>query len=104
MPQAPVHPGTGPGLCHSAGHLCTGHGATEDPTLGQPSTAQVNAFFLKYILWLPPLNPLNTYRLALLFLLALPATKVPARRILSGMLGVVHVTNGSLLDPSSRSP
>lgn len=39
----------------------------------------MNAFFLKYILWLPPLNPLNTYRLALLFLLALPATKVAAR-------------------------
>ena len=37
---------------------------------------QVNAFFLKYILWLPPLNPLNTYRLTLLFLLAVPATKV----------------------------
>ncbi|KAK9837431.1 hypothetical protein WJX81_001944 [Elliptochloris bilobata] len=38
-------------------------------------TMEVNAFFLKYILWLPPLNPLNTYRLTLLFLLALPATK-----------------------------
>ena len=37
---------------------------------------QVNAFFLKFILWLPPLNPLNTYRLTLLFLLAVPATKV----------------------------
>jgi phosphatidylserine synthase 2 len=36
---------------------------------------QVNAFFLKYVLWVPPLNPLNTYRLILLFLLALPATK-----------------------------
>ena len=36
----------------------------------------MNAFFLKYVLWLPPLNPLNTYRLMLLFLLALPATKV----------------------------
>lgn len=36
----------------------------------------MNAFFLKYVLWLPPLNPLNTYRLTLLFLLALPATKV----------------------------
>ena len=37
--------------------------------------AQVNAFFLKYLLWIPPLNPLNSYRLLLLFLLALPATK-----------------------------
>jgi phosphatidylserine synthase 2 len=36
---------------------------------------QVNAFFLKYVLWIPPLNPLNTYRLCLLFLSALPATK-----------------------------
>ena len=36
---------------------------------------QVNAFFLKYVLWVPPLNPLNTYRLLLLALLALPATK-----------------------------
>lgn len=36
---------------------------------------QVNAFFLKYVLWIPPLNPLNTYRLLLLFLGALPATK-----------------------------
>ena len=36
---------------------------------------QVNAFFLKYVLWIPPLNPLNTYRLLLLALLALPATK-----------------------------
>lgn len=36
---------------------------------------EVNAFFLKYVLWIPPLNPLNTYRLLLLFLGALPATK-----------------------------
>ena len=35
----------------------------------------MNAFFLKYVLWIPPLNPLNTYRLILLFLGALPATK-----------------------------
>lgn len=34
---------------------------------------EVNAFFLKYVLWIPPRNPLNTYRLVLLFLLALPA-------------------------------
>ena len=36
---------------------------------------QVNAFFLKYILWVPPLNPLNTYRLVLLFALAVPAVR-----------------------------
>ena len=36
---------------------------------------QVNAFFLKFILWVPPLNPLNTYRLVLLFAMALPAVR-----------------------------
>lgn len=36
---------------------------------------EVNAFFLKYVLWIPPRNPLNTFRLALLFLLALPAAR-----------------------------
>lgn len=35
----------------------------------------MNAFFLKYVLWIPPLNPLNTYRLVLLFMAALPAMK-----------------------------
>ena len=42
---------------------------------GHGGARQVNAFFLKYVLWIPPLNPLNSYRLLLLFLLALPATK-----------------------------
>jgi phosphatidylserine synthase 2 len=37
---------------------------------------QVNAFFLKYILWIPPTNPLNTLRLLILFLAALPTAKV----------------------------
>ncbi|KAK9815001.1 hypothetical protein WJX73_004520 [Symbiochloris irregularis] len=37
--------------------------------------AEVNAFFLKFILWVPPLNPLNTYRLVLLFAMALPAVR-----------------------------
>lgn len=36
---------------------------------------EVNAFFLKYILWIPPLNPLNTMRLLVLFLAALPTVK-----------------------------
>jgi phosphatidylserine synthase 2 len=36
----------------------------------------VNAFFLKYILWIPPTNPLNTLRLLILFLAALPTAKV----------------------------
>ena len=36
---------------------------------------EVNAFFLKYILWVPPLNPLNTYRLVLFFLMGIPAVR-----------------------------
>ena len=40
-----------------------------------PAHAQVNAFFLKFILWIPPLNPLNTLRLLVLFLAALPTAK-----------------------------
>ncbi len=35
----------------------------------------MNAFFLKFILWIPPLNPLNTLRLLVLFLAALPTAK-----------------------------
>ena len=38
-------------------------------------TPQVHAFFLKFVLWIPPTNPLNTLRLLILFLSALPATK-----------------------------
>lgn len=37
---------------------------------------EVNAFFLKYILWVPPRNMLNSYRLLILFLGAIPAVKV----------------------------
>lgn len=37
---------------------------------------EVNHFFLKYELWVPPINPLNTIRLSLLFLMALPGMKV----------------------------
>ncbi|EFN55835.1 hypothetical protein CHLNCDRAFT_30982 [Chlorella variabilis] len=36
---------------------------------------EVNHFFLKFVLWVPPINPLNTYRLAILFLFALPGIK-----------------------------
>lgn len=36
---------------------------------------EVNGFFLKYLLWIPPLNPLITYRLCLLFLMAVPAIR-----------------------------
>uniref|UniRef100_A0A061R748 CDP-diacylglycerol--serine O-phosphatidyltransferase n=1 Tax=Tetraselmis sp. GSL018 TaxID=582737 RepID=A0A061R748_9CHLO len=35
---------------------------------------KVVAFFLKYILWIPPTNPLNTIRLIIWFLMCLPAT------------------------------
>ena len=44
-----------------------------------PHCLQVNAFFLKYILWIPPTNPLNTLRLLILFLAALPTAKVRHR-------------------------
>jgi len=37
---------------------------------------EINHFFLKTVLWVPPLNPLNTYRLMILFLFALPGIKV----------------------------
>jgi hypothetical protein len=36
---------------------------------------ELNAFFLKYVLFIPPANPLNAGRLLLWFLLALPATR-----------------------------
>jgi hypothetical protein len=39
---------------------------------------EVNCFFLKFELWVPPINPLNTYRLIILFFMALPALKVCA--------------------------
>lgn len=37
---------------------------------------EVNHFFLKFELWVPPRNPLNTIRLSILFLMALPGIKV----------------------------
>eukprot|EP00877_Chromochloris_zofingiensis_P010041 jgi/Chrzof1/5290/Cz15g21010.t1 len=36
---------------------------------------EVNVFFLKYALWIPPTNPLNTYRLLLWFACALPGVR-----------------------------
>jgi phosphatidylserine synthase 2 len=35
----------------------------------------LNAFFLKYLLWIPPRNPLNTYRLILWFFVGMPAIR-----------------------------
>jgi hypothetical protein len=37
---------------------------------------EVNHFFLKAELWVPPHNPLNTLRLTTLFLIAVPGMKV----------------------------
>jgi len=34
---------------------------------------EMNGFFLKYVLWIPPANPLNTMRLLLFCLLSIPA-------------------------------
>lgn len=36
---------------------------------------ELNCFYLKYLLWVPPEHPLNTYRLILLFFLALPGAR-----------------------------
>lgn len=36
---------------------------------------EVNHFFLKYELWVPPRNPLNTIRLSILFLIAVPGIR-----------------------------
>lgn len=36
---------------------------------------EVNHFFLKYELWVPPTNPLNTIRLSILFLMAIPGIR-----------------------------
>eukprot|EP00890_Picochlorum_soloecismus_P005894 jgi/Picsp_1/6305/NSC_03654-R1_protein len=36
---------------------------------------EVNHFFLKFELWVPPRNPLNTIRLSILFLMAVPGMK-----------------------------
>jgi len=37
---------------------------------------EVNHFFLKYILWVPPSSMLNVYRLSLLALMAVPGLRV----------------------------
>jgi len=34
-----------------------------------------NSFFLKYLFWVPPRNPLNTYRLILWFFIGMPAVR-----------------------------
>lgn len=38
-------------------------------------TFEVHAFFLKFVLWVPPLNPMNTIRLLILLGMGLPATR-----------------------------
>ncbi|RIB12286.1 phosphatidyl serine synthase-domain-containing protein [Gigaspora rosea] len=37
--------------------------------------AELNSFYLKYLLWIPPDNPLNSYRATLLFMGSIPATR-----------------------------
>lgn len=36
---------------------------------------ELNCFYLKYLVWIPPEHPLLTYRLILVFFFALPATR-----------------------------
>jgi phosphatidylserine synthase 2 len=36
-------------------------------------TVEINSFFLKHVLWIPPPNPLNSYRLTFWFLIAIPS-------------------------------
>lgn len=36
---------------------------------------ELNAFYLKYLLWIPPANPLNTYRLLFMFFATIPAVR-----------------------------
>ncbi|KAG2174799.1 hypothetical protein INT43_005861 [Umbelopsis isabellina] len=36
---------------------------------------EINCFYLKYLVWVPPEHPLLTYRLILMFFFALPATR-----------------------------
>jgi phosphatidylserine synthase 2 len=38
-------------------------------------TVELNAFFLKFCLWIPPRNPLNVYRLIIWWLIALPTIR-----------------------------
>lgn len=38
-------------------------------------TVELNAFFLKFCLWIPPRNPLNAYRLIIWWLIALPTIR-----------------------------
>ncbi|CAG8697515.1 9066_t:CDS:2 [Cetraspora pellucida] len=37
--------------------------------------AELNSFYLKYLLWIPPDNPINSYRAILLFMCSIPATR-----------------------------
>ncbi|CAG8482854.1 10053_t:CDS:2, partial [Cetraspora pellucida] len=37
--------------------------------------AELNSFYLKYLLWIPPDNPINSYRATLLFMCSIPATR-----------------------------
>jgi len=37
--------------------------------------AELNSFYLKFLLWIPPEHPINTYRALLLFMCSIPGTR-----------------------------
>jgi len=43
--------------------------------LAAVSVVDLNAFFLKFLLWIPPRNLLNTYRLTIWFLTSIPSIR-----------------------------
>ncbi|KAI7886111.1 PSS-domain-containing protein [Lichtheimia hyalospora FSU 10163] len=45
---------------------------------------ELNCFYLKYLLWVPPEHPLNTYRLTLMFLFSLPAARDVYQYLMDG--------------------
>lgn len=51
---------------------------------------EVNHFFLKYELWVPPRNPLNTIRLSILFLIAIPGIREYYEFIESDSIDIFH--------------
>lgn len=51
---------------------------------------EVNHFFLKYELWVPPTNPLNTIRLSILFLIAIPGIREYYEFIESDTMDIFH--------------
>lgn len=52
--------------------------------LFQALQCELNCFYLKYLLWVPPEHPLNTYRLTLMFLFSLPAARDVYQYLMDG--------------------